>query len=97
MALATFRHNETGELLELSEDWLTRYPKDPYTLVGTDDLAKLETERRQAEAAALGAKPFDQGEDTPTAEAPAPAPAAKATDADAAAAPATYPHDARRF
>lgn len=70
MGLATFRHNETGDLLELNEDWLDRFPNDPYTRVSTDDLAKLEIEQRQADAAAIGAQPYQQPDDG-SAEAPA--------------------------
>lgn len=98
MALATYRNNETGELLELSEDWLTRFPKDPYTLVTDDDLAKLEAERGQAVAAAVGAQPFDQGEETPEQPAPAPAPAAgKGAEDQDTPEPPTDTRDARRF
>lgn len=75
MGLATYRHNETGELIELSEDWLTRFPKDPYTPVGTDELAKLEIEQRQAAAEAAGAQPYQQPEDA-AAEQAAPTPPA---------------------
>jgi hypothetical protein len=73
MALALHRNTDTGELLELDENWTTRFPKDPYTLVGTEDLAKLEAERRQADAAALGAQPYAQPEDVPEAAPAAPA------------------------
>lgn len=96
MALATYRHNETGELLELSEDWLKRFPKDPYTLVGTDELAKLEAEQRQAAVTAAGAQPFDQGEGAPQEPAAAPV-AAKDAEGQDTPAPPTDPRDARRF
>jgi hypothetical protein len=82
MALATHRHNETGELLELSEDWLTRFPKDPYTRVSSDDLAKLEAEQRQAAATALGAQPYAAGEETPAAPAAAAAASPASTHSD---------------
>jgi hypothetical protein len=100
MALATYRNNETGELLELSEDWLTRFPKDPYTLLDGDELEKLETERGQAVATAVGAQPFDQGEETPEEPAAAPAPApsgGKGAEEQDTPEPPTDTRDARRF
>lgn len=77
MGLATYRHTDTGELIELSEDWLTRFPKDPYERVAADELTKLETQQRQAAADAVGAQPYQQPDTGASAEA-APAPAGNA-------------------
>lgn len=73
MGLATFRNTETGDLVELNEDWLTRFPQDAdhYTRVVDADLADLEQKQREADVAALDARPYDDG--TTAAEAPAPA------------------------
>lgn len=98
MALATYRNNDTGDLIELSEDWLDRFPRDPYTRLTGDELAKLEKDARTAAAAAIGAQPYQQPEDAASDPTP---PAAAATDDEdedtPTPAPAQNPRSESRF
>lgn len=99
MATATFRNNETGELLQLDERWLDRFPNDPYTLVEDKELDKLKQEQRQADVDALGAKPYAAPEDTPEGIIDAAGAGSTHDDDDEPDTPTTAPviRDERRF
>jgi hypothetical protein len=79
MALIIVRNTETGEVLQLDESWLTRFPEDPFEPVPEEELANLP-------AAPYGVVELQQETTEAPAEQPATdakkPPAAPATDAE---------------